>query len=144
MNALNEKPSFWTNNYFVFGTISVILLAHFYVVVVYTSNWPYVDDYVTTLEFLNRYYDSNSSLGKLNAILAQWSEHRIGFGKSVTLLYQKLAGNVSFVGLSILSNLSLVVFYILLMMQVKPDLRKYLFLPIALLFFQLQYYIAQQ
>lgn len=141
---MKQNSPFWEQSYFTVSLVLSALLVYFYVVVAYTSEWPFLDDYVTTLEFLNRYYASDTFVGKLQAILAQWSEHRIGFGKSITLLYQKLFGRVSFVVLSVLSNLSLVVFYIVLMLQVRKDVRKYLYAPLALILFQLQYYIAQQ
>ena len=140
----NTHNSFLENRYFIWTAVGAILAVYFFTVIVYTSEFPFVDDYVTTLEFLNRYYEANTGWGKIQAILAQWSEHRIGVGKSITLLYQKAFGPVSFVVLSVLSNFSLVAFYAILLLQVKKEARLYLILPLALLFFQLQYYIAQQ
>jgi hypothetical protein len=131
------------NKWVTVSFVILPMLAQLLVVAFYTTNYPFLDDYVTTLDFLNRYYEANSFGGKLEAILAQWSEHRIGFGKAMTLLYQKVFGSVNFVALSLLANASLVLFYWLLMKEVDKKLRKYVYVPSALLLFQLQYYIAQ-
>ena len=121
---------------------AVPVLAYFFVLYVYAQNIPYWDDYVVTLQFFNNFFGSNAFSGKTSALLAQWSEHRIVIGRILSLIQFYPFGILNFKILHLLANTSVILIFILLLKDTDKSLRKWLILPIVLLLFQLQYYVA--
>ena len=76
-------------------------------IALYATNFPHWDDYAI-ISFLQKYYNSNGFVEKLQLIFAQHNEHRIAFTRIVALIIYKLKGNLDFVWMIWVGNMALI------------------------------------
>ncbi len=128
--------------YYVVIIITIIPLCFYsYVFLKYSTNAPYYDDFYWGISFLNDYRSAESISEKIRLIFQQHAQHRIAYFRAFMVGYYHLLGTINFKHLTIIGNFSnLVVFCVLVdVLRKKFDL-KYFILPLALIFFQIQYY----
>ena len=131
------------NKFSLFKAVAILVVTiYFSVILYYSLNIPYWDDYVVTLRFFYEFFESQSFLGKVEALLAQWSEHRIVLGRILAIFQYYFQGVLNFRVLHFTANLSLILLYLGILKSTAANLRKWLVLPVALFLFQLQYYVA--
>ncbi len=120
----------------------LIILFYFLIIGFYSQNFPFWDDYVVTLQFFNDFYEAKTFAGKIDALLAQWYEHRIVMGRLLALCQFYISGILKFKVLHVVANLALFFLFLGILKSTKKEIRNWIFLPVALLLFQLQYYVA--
>ncbi|MBC7391263.1 MAG: hypothetical protein H7329_18825 [Opitutaceae bacterium] len=131
------------NKFLLFrGLVFLVVIFYFSVIILHSQNIPYWDDYVVTFQFFNDYSNADSLLTKVQALLAQWSEHRIVVGRLLAMSQFKIHGILNFKVLHFVSNLSLIIIFLGIIQSSCIEIRKWIVLPVALLLFQLQYYVA--
>ena len=133
-----DKIKFW----FFKACVFFVVATYFLVITFYSQNIPYWDDYVVTLQFFNDFNNANTFSGKIKALLAQWSEHRIVMGRLLAMFQYYINGGLNFKILHFVSNLSLIIVYWGIIKSSQKAIIKWIVLPVALLLFQLQYYVA--
>ena len=109
-------------------------------------NLPFLDDYSGVLGFLDRWTEISSLSGKIMYILtSQHNEYKIMFANATFAIQYKLYGHVNFVVLSVFGNLFILGVFAILYKMWRYDKRLagqplVLFVPVAWVLFQLQYY----
>lgn len=135
--------------FFILAIAAIVFIvgAYFFIVYHYSVNIPFWDDY-THLNVITRMVISDSITEKLQLLVSFHNEHRIVFARLVTLAALVLEGNLNFVTLIMLGNLSLLGIGVLLFSvfykNKAQDYRRRViyFLPVVLLLFNLSYYEA--
>jgi len=107
----------------------------------YMPNIPFLDDYDVILHFILKYQNADSFWTSLSLFFEQHNEHRIAFGKLITLLVYHIWGQLDLRLLTFLGNLGLIGCLLVLYKMISIEQRdKFLyFVPISLLLFQFQY-----
>ncbi len=123
-----------------FGAIALIGF-YGYIVLKYSTNAPFFDDFFWGFTFLDEYISADSFKEKIRLIFQQHAQHRIAYFRLFIVGHYHLLGTINFKNIAIFANISnLIVFAILVKLLFKHGFLKYLLLPIALVLFQFQYY----
>ena len=139
-SALNlpKRVSIW-ERFFSLLLVSVPILLVSWVVLTYTINLPYWDDYLVQDQLLT--LKSGSGSQKLVHIFDQHWEHRIIWTRLVFAFFAKLNGSLNYYGLTLIGVSGLfVVFGILFVLFRKLALPLLYFVPISFLLFTFQSY----
>lgn len=125
----------------IVGVIPVAIFV--FVVLRYSVNVPWFDDFDPFPDFLRQWILSGSSTEKIKLLFAPNNEHRMVFGKGIALLYYALTGTLNFTFLHI-AGMLFTLGTLLLIWQAfrRAQLPLYLFLPVPFLLFQLQYHLV--
>jgi hypothetical protein len=127
--------------YFIAACTLIPLGFYCYVVLKYSTNAPYYDDFYWGISFLDNYISANTFVEKLKLIFQQHAQHRIAYFRLFMVGYYHLFGTINFKHLTIIGNIgNLVIFFLLASQLIKRVDFKYFILPIALIFFQFQFY----
>lgn len=127
--------------YFIAACTLIPLVFYCYVVLKYSTNAPYYDDFYWGISFLDNYISANTFIEKLKLIFQQHAQHRIAYFRLFMVGYYHLFGTINFKHLTIIGNIgNLVIFFLLASQLMKRIDFKYFILPIALIFFQFQFY----
>jgi hypothetical protein len=125
----------------IFGSIAAFCATCFR----YLGPYPYLDDYHATLGFMDTFVKQPTRFSKFCYILsAQHNQYKLIYMNAITVLQYKLTGHIDFIFLSILGDLQVLALAWLLWRcflpaQINARCRSVLFLPIALMLFQLNY-----
>ncbi|WP_428665049.1 hypothetical protein [Runella sp.] len=122
-------------------TISLIpVVIYFLLLLRYSYNFPFYDDYIAVLEAISRWQHASSFNEKLSLLVEQHNEHRIVYIRFVSLVDYFLRGSVHFTDLIWCGNISLLLVIFLLYKSAKPfsELSVWWLLPVVLLIFQFQ------
>lgn len=116
----------------------VAIIAHyFWYVFRYALNVPYQDDIYDVLGFLSEIVAADDWRTTLQLFFIRWNEHSTAASRLMYYLTYRVQGEVSFVTLIALANMSLVVFIGLLYLRVRElEYRWLILLPAALILFQ--------
>ena len=124
----------------------VVAILYFYATLQrYAINIPSIDDYDCALEFVTRIATAHSFHEKLLILFTtQHNEYKPMFGSAIFWLQYAIAGNLDFSVSCLLGNLSCLgvawAVWLMFLPRVRPfALRLALFVPVALLIFQLSY-----
>ena len=112
------------------------------VILYYSVNLPWYDDFDPFPDFLHKWITSNSFPDRLKLLFQPNNEHRMVVGKLATLVYYSVTGHLNFTFLHIAAALftlgTLVVFWRAFK---RSNLSVWYFLPVPFLLFQLQYHL---
>lgn len=122
-------------------TIPVFLWV--FVLLYYSVNVPWFDDYDPFPDFLNKWISGNSFAEKIRLVFQPNNEHRMVIGKLITLAYYQLTGHLNFTFLHIAGACFTVGTFTLFWAAFrKIRLKWWFFLPVPFLLFQLQYHLV--
>lgn len=79
-----------TKSIFALLSILITIIIYFIIIIDSSINFPVNDDYPSILHFLIKYDDAKSIFEKIHLIYNQHNEHRIIFGKIITLSYYNI------------------------------------------------------
>jgi hypothetical protein len=96
--------------------VPAILLGVVYLIIVlkYSSNVPYYDDYDAVLNFSNEFKQAHSFSEKVSLFISQHNEHRIAVDRFFIIADQFLFGEVNFNHLILVGNIFLMLTYFLI------------------------------
>lgn len=127
----------------LFRIIGLLPIAFFgYVTLRYSVNAPWFDDFDPFPDFLRKWIQSEGFSEKLTLLFQPNNEHRMVFGKAITVLYYSLTDKLDFTFLHVAGILF--TFGTLLIIRkafLSSRLPQHFFLPVPYLLFQLQYYL---
>ncbi|KAA6440846.1 hypothetical protein FEM33_09345 [Dyadobacter flavalbus] len=113
------------------------------VLLYYSVNVPWFDDYDPFPDFLDKWISGSSFSGRLKLLFQPNNEHRMVIGKMITLVYYRLTGHLDFTFLHIAGACftlgTLTVFWNAFR---NSRLKWWFFLPVPFLLFQLQYHLV--
>lgn len=141
MNKAKPLPGSSVYNKTIGLTISLLpVIVYLLLLLHYSYNFPFYDDYIAVLEALARWQDTSNVNEKLSLLVEQHNEHRIAYIHSVALIDDFLRGSVYFTDLIFWGNLSLILILWLLYQTAMPlsSVSILWLLPVALLLFQFQ------
>jgi hypothetical protein len=126
------------STYFARAIIALPIILYFYFLAEYSLNIPKWDDHALKAFILEFEY-ANGFVAKFQTFFKQHNEHRIAFDRLITLLVFKINGTIDYRWLMWVGNFTLIgtliIFYKIFQKQ-KASL--WFFVPISLIFFQLQ------
>ncbi len=125
-----NQPAFRFDNIIFCGLMALALLAHYYVLLRYSSNLPKGDDYWDILRFLSDYQNANSWDGKAAAMFAQHNEHRTTINRLIYTIMYEISGRVNFKVLMLIGDLSTIGMIVLIGAQFKR--RQFFFFTLSL------------
>jgi hypothetical protein len=133
-----------SNKKVLVGSAMVLpVLVWIFVILYYSVNVPWYDDFDPFPDFLRHWIASDSLAGNLKVLFKPNNEHRMVIGKLVTLLYFKLTGTLNFTFLHIAGACftlgTLTLFWLAFK---KSNIKWWYFLPVPFLLFQLQYHLV--
>jgi hypothetical protein len=133
-----------SNKKVLVGSAMVLpVLVWIFVILYYSVNVPWYDDFDPFPDFLRHWIASDSFSGNLKLLFQPNNEHRMVIGKLITLLYFKLTGTINFTFLHIAGACftlgTLTLFWIAFK---KSTIKWWYFLPVPFLLFQLQYHLV--
>ncbi|MBO9614152.1 MAG: hypothetical protein J7619_15710 [Dyadobacter sp.] len=135
MDNSNKKPLF-----FLVAAVPVVLWMG--VILYYSVNLPWYDDFDPFPDFLHKWITSDSFPERLKLLFQPNNEHRMVVGKLATLVYYWATGHLNFTFLHIAAALftlgTLAVFWRAFK---RSGLSAWYFLPVPFLLFQLQYHL---
>lgn len=114
---------------------------YWYLVIKYTVNIPFWDDYTAVIIFLNNFLSAETLWEKVYLVFKQHNEHRIVFNRVVALLQLKVFSEINFAHLVFLGNIGWVFMTILCFKKFRE--KKYTlwyFLPVVLFMFSITHY----
>lgn len=129
------------------ATTAIVIGSYFFIVYYYSVNIPFWDDY-THLNVIAEFINSDSLLEQIKLLFSLHNEHRLVFARLITLAELMLSGEVNFITLIMLGNLSLLGIAVLLFLTFDKAHRQAFkwrtiyFLPAVLLIFNLSYFEA--
>lgn len=113
-----------------------------FVVIRYSVNVPWFDDFDPFPDFLRKWILSEGFVEKTKLLFQPNNEHRMVFGKGITVLYYALTGTLNFTFLHIAGMLFTLGTLLLIWKAFRrAKLPMYFFLPVPFLLFQLQYHL---
>jgi hypothetical protein len=139
MNKTREKVTLW-------GLICLPIVTFYTLLSRELVNLPFLDDYGAVLDFLNRSRNLHSAHERFLWVLtAQHNEYKTMFGNAIFAVEYWMLGHVNFIILGALGNsFVLLLFVVLYKMWISDarviENRLFLFIPVAWILFQLQYY----
>lgn len=77
-------------------------------------NFPLGDDWDAILNFINEWIATGPYSEKINLLFSQHNEHRLVFGRFVTLIYWKVFGVVNFKAIALFGNIAWIGLFIFL------------------------------
>jgi len=133
-----------SNKKFLVGFAMVLpVLVWIFVILYYSVNVPWYDDFDPFPDFLRHWIANDSFFDNLKLLFKPNNEHRMVIGKLVTLLYFKLTGTLNFTFLHIAGACftlgTLTLFWLAFK---KSNVKWWYFLPVPFLLFQLQYHLV--
>lgn len=141
MNKVKPLPGSSVYNKTIGLTVSLLpVIVYLLLLLRYSYNFPFYDDYIAVLEALARWRDTSNINEKLSLLVEQHNEHRIAYIHSVALIDDFLRGSVYFTDLIFWGNLSLLLVLWILYRSTKTlsSVSSLWLLPVALLLFQFQ------
>lgn len=122
--------------------ILVPILAWIYVILTYSVNVPWFDDFDPFLDFIDKWTTSDSLSEKFVLLFQPNNEHRMVFGKLLNLIYFQLSGQVNFTAIHCMAAAFTLGTCLILWKVFKGlKLNPIYFLPVPLLLFQVQYHL---
>ncbi|WP_229209344.1 hypothetical protein [Dyadobacter sediminis] len=113
------------------------------VLLYYSVNVPWFDDYDPFPDFLDKWISGGSFSEQLKLLFQPNNEHRMVIGKMITLVYYQLTGHLDFTFLHIAGAcFTLGTFAVFWKAFRKSRLKWWFFLPVPFLLFQLQYHLV--
>jgi hypothetical protein len=126
------------STYFAWAFIALPIILYFYFLSEYSLNIPKWDDHALKA-FILEFENANGFLAKSQTFFKQHNEHRIAFDRLITLLVFKIHGTIDYRWLMWVGNFTLIGTLILfLKIFQKQKVSLWFFVPISLIFFQLQ------
>ena len=128
----------------IFSSIAILfpILAWVTLILIYSVNVPWFDDFDPFLDFIDKWTASTDVLEKIGLIFQPNNEHRMVFGKLLNLIYFQLAGQVNFTAIHCMAA-AFTLGTCLILWQVFKGLKLHplYFVPVTLLLFQVQYHL---
>lgn len=129
-----------------YALIPILILAPIafwiYLILSYSVNVPWFDDFNPFLDFIDKWITSKNALQKLELLFQPNNEHRMVWGKLLNLIHFWLFGNVNFSVLHYIAGAftlgTCLIFWKIFQQLKLPPLY---FIPIPLLLFQVQYHL---
>jgi hypothetical protein len=117
--------------------VSLIIIASYFTLIITNAvDIPNGDDLYCLLVFVQDFQDAQNPMERLQLLTGQWVEHRIFYSRFVALLSFWLTGQVNFLLISVLGNLSLIGFAIVFWKIIRhAGMSAYYFIPIMLILF---------
>ncbi|HEV7348869.1 hypothetical protein [Telluribacter sp.] len=113
-----------------------------YVLLRYSVNVPWFDDFEPFPDLLNKWVQSESTLQKVALLFHPNNEHRMVFGKLLTVVYYWLTGTLHFTYLHIVGALFTFGTFALFWSVFRSSRLSFkYFLPVPFLLFQIQYHL---
>jgi hypothetical protein len=126
------------STYFVWAFIALPIILYFYFLSEYSLNIPKWDDHALKA-FILEFENANGFLAKFQTFFKQHNEHRIAFDRLITLLVFTIHGTIDYRWLMWVGNFTLIgTLIIFLKIFQKQKVSLWFFIPISLIFFQLQ------
>jgi hypothetical protein len=123
----------------------ILAFIHVWLILRYSTNAPYWDDYDAILDFLNNFKATDSLNSRFNMLFAQHNEHKVFFDRLVALLDVWIFGQINFTHLAYIGNIFLLLIFFLIVKMFLPIVNKLtlepqwiLMLPIPFLLLNLQ------
>lgn len=127
-------------NYITYASIGIQAVYYFLNLLRYTVNFPYHDDYMSILDFVNTCASGQDIFRNFTLLFAQYNEHRILLTKLFSLIYHLLFGELSFVHLTLLGNISLILLiYMIFKDHVRLKQPILYLIPLGVLIFSYRY-----
>ncbi|GHB63313.1 hypothetical protein [Persicitalea jodogahamensis] len=124
----------------IFGLLPVVLFI--FVVVRYSVNVPWFDDFDPFPDFLRKWILSEGFSEKIKLLFQPNNEHRMVFGKGIAVAYYAVTGELNFTFLHIAGMVFTLGTLLLIWKAFRwAKLPPYFFLPVPFLLFQLQYHL---
>jgi hypothetical protein len=118
------------------GCTLAVMAAYYAVIMSQAVNIPHWDEYIITLDFLDRFDRSGSTWDVVQLLFSQANEHRIALYRIAILGERALFGDVDFTRMIALGNIGVLVFWAILWTSFpRTTDRVYYFLPVTLLLF---------
>ncbi len=117
--------------------ICVLLIGFFFsLIIANTANIPNGDDLYCLMLFTQQFKDASTFYERFVLLTQQWVEHRIVYSRFSALLSYWLTGNVNFITIALIGNLTLVAFTILFWKVIrKLGASLYFLIPVVLILF---------
>nr|WP_229238554.1 hypothetical protein [Dyadobacter sp. Leaf189] len=132
-----------TNKLFPVTVALVPILIWVFVILYYSVDLPWLDDFDPFPDFLHKWIGASSASGQLRLLFQPNNEHRMVVGKLVTLAYYWVTGKLNFTFLHIAGAcFTLGTLFIFWRVFRQTKLNIWYFLPIPFLLFQLQYHLV--
>ncbi|MDZ7898181.1 MAG: hypothetical protein U5N85_09170 [Arcicella sp.] len=126
------------STYFGWAFIALPIILYFYFLSEYSLNIPKWDDHALK-SFILEFENANGFLAKSQTFFRQHNEHRIAFDRLITLLVFKVYGTIDYRWLMWVGNFTLIgTLIIFIKIFQKQKLPLWYFVPVSLIFFQLQ------
>lgn len=124
------------------GFLFVLLFGiYWWLVIKYTVNMPFWDDYTATLIFLNNFLSSETFWEKVSLVFSQHNEHRIVFNRIVELLQLTFFGEINFSHQVFVGNIGWMLTAIICFKVFdKSDRSLWYFLPVVLMMTSITHY----
>ncbi len=139
-NTLKNLETSKVAMYATIITLGITTLWYFVNLLQYTINFPYHDDYMSILDFVNTCASDVSTGNKIAALFSQYNEHRILLTKLISWVYYLLFGELNFIHLTLIGNISIV---LIIFLFYKDQLHKRLpvvyLIPLGFLIFNFRY-----
>ncbi|WP_353721815.1 hypothetical protein [Dyadobacter sp. 676] len=136
MDNSNRKP-------FLFPAMALPVVVWMAVILYYSVNLPWYDDFDPFPDFLHKWITSDSLFERLTFLFQPNNEHRMVVGKLATLGYYWVTGHLNFtflhIGAALFTLGTLAVFWRAFR---RSGLGAWYFLPVPFLLFQLQYHLV--
>lgn len=127
---------------FSFLLILAPILVWVGLILTYSVNVPWFDDFDPFLDFIDKWTTSTNLSQKLTLLFQPNNEHRMVFGKLLNLIYFQVSGQVNFTAIHCMAaaftlGTCLILWKIFKTLKLHP----LYFLPVPFLLFQVQYYL---
>ncbi len=119
-----------------------IILNYFYIIINYSINFPFLDDFHAILDFLNKFILHPELHERIKELFSQHNEHRILFVKVIVLIQYYLLDQLNFKLFIIIGNSSLVLTLIFLYKSFifKHKVHILSFMPVSIILFNQRYW----
>jgi hypothetical protein len=131
------------NNKLLVGVLMVVpILIWVFVILYYSVNLPWYDDFDPFPDFLHKWITDTTLSDRLQLLFQPNNEHRMVVGKLITLGYYWLTGQLNFTFLHIIGAcFTLAVLYVFWRSFRRSGLPWYYFLPVPFLLLQMQFHL---
>jgi hypothetical protein len=120
--------------------VLIPVLFYGYVILHFSSNVPFYDDFFWGFDYLETYFQKNTIIDKIKMLLMQHNQHRFVYFRAVLLGLFQSEGNLNFRHLILIGNISLFGIFATYALAFKRTALSWLyFLPIPFLLFQYQF-----
>ena len=135
-NSLYRSP------YALFSWLAILLppTAYFYLVITFSLNLPFADDFTNLIETISIFHSTNFN-ETLSVFFALENGHRPAFTRFIYAISYVLFEEIDFRVLILIGNISLVLLLLLFFKILKVSHNKlFYFIPVPILLFQLQFW----